>query len=83
MCGCWCVVVPFILDVRLVDAPEGVTQEECHTGVFLFLILLFYLSSSCDIGKSGMGPAPVFIFAQLTSRDASCVCIPHSCINFI
>ena len=27
-----CVVVPFILDVRLVDVPVGVTHEEGHTG---------------------------------------------------
>ena len=33
---CLCVVVSFILDVRLVDAPDGVTQEEGHTG-FLHL----------------------------------------------
>ena len=26
------VVIPFILDVRHVDVPAGVTQEECHTG---------------------------------------------------
>ena len=26
-----CVVVPFILDVRFVDVPAGVTQEEGHT----------------------------------------------------
>ena len=31
-----CVVIPFILDVRLVDTPAGVTQEKCHTG-FLHL----------------------------------------------
>ena len=31
-----CIVIPFILDVRLVDAPAGVTQEEGHTG-FLHL----------------------------------------------
>ena len=31
-----CVVVSFILDVRLVDAPAEVTQEEGHTG-FLHL----------------------------------------------
>ena len=30
--ACVCVVIPFILDVRLVDAPVGVTQEEGHTG---------------------------------------------------
>ena len=29
---CVCVVIPFILDVRLVDAPAGVSQEEGHTG---------------------------------------------------
>ena len=31
-----CVIIPFILDVRLVDAPAGITQEEGHTG-FLHL----------------------------------------------
>ena len=31
-----CVVIPFILDVRFVDVPAGVTQEEGHTG-FLHL----------------------------------------------
>ena len=31
---CVCVVIPFILDVRiLVDAPAGVTQEEGHAGI--------------------------------------------------
>ena len=39
VCGCvgviQCVVIPFILDVRLVDVPAGVTQEG-HTG-FLHL----------------------------------------------
>ena len=34
MCVCACVVIPFILDVRLVDVPAGVTQEEGNT-VFL------------------------------------------------
>ena len=36
MCVCVCVVIPFILDVRLVDIPAGVTQTEGHTG-FLHL----------------------------------------------
>ena len=31
MIPCACVVIPFILDVRLVDAPAEVTQEEGHT----------------------------------------------------
>ena len=30
---CVCVVIPFILDVGLVDVPAGVTQEEGHTGL--------------------------------------------------
>ena len=29
---CVCVVIPFILDVRLVDVPAGVTQEKGDTG---------------------------------------------------
>ena len=29
-----CVVIPFILDVRFVDVPAGVIQEEGHTGFF-------------------------------------------------
>ena len=33
---CVCVDIPFILDVRLVDVPAGVTQKEGHTG-FLHL----------------------------------------------
>ena len=37
---CVCVVVPFILDVRLVDAPAGVTQKEGHIGSFYLIFLL-------------------------------------------
>ena len=33
---CVCIVIPYILDVGLVDVPAGVTQEEGHTG-FLHL----------------------------------------------
>ena len=35
-CVCVCVVIPFILDISLVDVLAGVTQEEGHTG-FLHL----------------------------------------------
>ena len=37
MCVCVCVFVaiPFILGVRLVDVPAGVTQEEGHTGFLI------------------------------------------------
>ena len=34
--SCVCVVVPFILDVRLVDVPAGVTQAKGHTGFLHF-----------------------------------------------
>ena len=30
-----CVVIPFILDVRFVDVPAGITQEEGHTGFLI------------------------------------------------
>ena len=32
-----CVVIPFILDVRLVEVPAGVTQEEGHIGFLIHL----------------------------------------------
>ena len=36
-CVCVCVVIPFILDVRLVDVPAGVIPEEGHTGFLIHL----------------------------------------------
>ena len=35
-----CFVIPFILDVRIVDAPAGVTQEEGYTQDFSSTFLL-------------------------------------------
>ena len=35
---CVCVDIPFILDVRLVDVPARVTQEEGHTGFLIHLL---------------------------------------------
>ena len=32
-----CVVIPFILNVRFVDVPAGVTQKEGHTGFLIHL----------------------------------------------
>ena len=32
-CVCVCVAMLFILDVRFVDVPAEVTQEEGHTGL--------------------------------------------------
>ena len=37
MCVCVCVDFPLILDVRLVDVPARVTQEEGHTGFLIHL----------------------------------------------
>ena len=54
-CVCVCVVIPFILDVRLVDAPAGVTQEEGHTqdfSTFLLLRCLLYFFSREAISRS-------------------------------
>ena len=31
-----CVIIPFVLDVRVVDVPAGVTQGEGHTGFLHF-----------------------------------------------
>ena len=50
MCCIVCVFIPFILDVRFVDVPAGVTQEEGHTG-FLhlpFSVLAFIFLASKD-----------------------------------
>ena len=34
---CVCVFFPFILTVKFLDVPAGVTQEEGHTGFFIHL----------------------------------------------
>ena len=42
-----CVVIPSILDVRLVDAPAGVTQKEGYTGFFHLpsaVLALFFIA---------------------------------------
>ena len=38
-CVSVCVVIPIILDVRLVDVPAEVTQKEGHTGFLIHLLL--------------------------------------------
>ena len=47
VCVCAYVVISLILDVRFVDAPAGVTQEEGHTGFLhlpsAVLALIFYV----------------------------------------
>ena len=53
-CIVTCVAIPFILGVRLVDAPAGVTQEEGHTGFLhlssAVLASLVYLTQPASIG---------------------------------
>ena len=53
VCVCLYVFIPFILDVRLLDAPAGVTQEEGHigflhlpSGVFALIFLARRIQSS-------------------------------------
>ena len=46
VCACVCVFFPFILDVRFVDVPAGVTQEEGHriSSTFLLRCMPFFFS---------------------------------------
>ena len=44
VCVCVCVVIPFILDVILVDAPVEVKQEKGHTGFLRFSSAVIALS---------------------------------------
>ena len=43
VCLCVVIAIPFIPDVRLVDAPAEVIQEEGHTGFHFSTFLLRYL----------------------------------------
>ena len=46
ICMYVCVVIPFVLDVRLVNVPAGATQEEGQTGLFHLpsaVLALFFL----------------------------------------
>ena len=37
VCACVCTLFPFILYVRLVDVPDGLTSEEGQPGFFIHL----------------------------------------------
>ena len=55
---CVCVVIPFILDVRLVDVQAGVTQEEGHTGVLHLpsvVLALIFLARMIQLSLSLVG----------------------------
>ena len=60
-----CVVIQFILDVRLVDVSAGVTQEECHTGFLHFpraVLALIFLARRIQP------------FLSLVDREVEVVC---------
>ena len=63
-----CVVIPFILDVRLVDVPAGVTQEEGHTGFLIHLpsavLALVFLARR------------IRPFLSLVDREVDFFCVP-------
>ena len=51
-----CAVIPFILDVRLMDAPAGITEEKCHTeflhlpsGVFALIFIVKKIQPSLSL----------------------------------
>ena len=53
------VAIPFILDVRLVDIPAGVTQEEGHTGFLHFLSAVLALVLSREGFSRSFPPSTV------------------------
>ena len=69
---CACIVLPFILDVRLVDVPAGVTQEEGHTGFLIHLpsavLALIFLS------REGSSPS----FPSSTVKPNFCALTTYS-----
>ena len=74
---CVCVVIPFILDVRLVDVPAGVTQEEGHTGFQCLpsaVLALFFLARKIQ----------PFLFCFLTNYSLSiCWAFFFSFLSFL
>ena len=61
-----CVIIPFILDLRLVDAPAGVTQEGGHTG---------FLHLPCAVLASIFIARRIQPFLSLVDREVEC-CVP-------
>ena len=68
VCVSVCLFIPFILDVRLVDAPAGVTQEEGHTG-FLHLpsavLALIFVARMIQSFLSLVGLNPIFLYPRI------------------
>ena len=65
MCVCVCVIIPFVLDARLTDAPAGVTQDRGRSFVFVFVL-------------SSLEPRPFPSFNRPSIRrldSLTCVCV--------
>ena len=63
-----CVVLPFILDVRFVDVPTGVRQEEGHTGFLVPSALLAFIFFARKIQSSLSLVDRVVEFCELMRR---------------
>ena len=65
---CVCVAIPLILDVRLVDVPAGVTQEEGNTG-FLHLpsavLALIFIARRIQPPLSLVDPNVEFVYTRI------------------
>ena len=66
-CVCVCVAIPFVLGVRLVDVPAGVTQEG-HTGILIHLPSAVLALTFVRVTASGFDSRPnVRRFSRLTN----------------
>ena len=66
-----CVVIPFILDVRFVDVPAGVKQEEGHTGFLRLPSAVLVLIFSREGFRRSFPSSTVksnFVYYQVTIR---------------
>ena len=70
VCVSVCLIIPFILDVRLVDAPAGVTQEEGHT-VFFHLpsavLALIFIAKMIQPFHSSSTVKSNFVYPRITT----------------
>ena len=75
MLCCVCVVFPFILDVRVVDVPAGVTQEEGHTGFLIHLpsavLALIFLAKRIQPFSSRADREVEFLCTNITNKSFS------------
>ena len=91
MCG----VIPFILDVRLVDVPARVTQEEVYTG-FLHLpsaaLVLIFLGVAGQLDtysyvslyeKNKTISCDIYVVSELQAASAKSVIPSRFCYIFV